>query len=386
MAARKFAGLDSRAHEAEKEGMKAPDNPADPFKKALAEATRTLADDSDLTVTFTADPSGVAGDTMRLPQVSRRMTRDEVLLARGTADALAMRLRHHDPATHLRYTPSGPMARDLYESLETARCEALGARDMPGALSNIDAKLGTDAERKGYGRVTSTAEAPLAVAAGYLVREMASGRKLPPAAAHMAELWRPVIEAEAGGTLEGLQDTLADQGAFARLARQVIADLGYGDQLGEDPDQPDEDQPEDEAEPDDEAGDSQAGDQDDTEDSDSSPERSQEQQQDDRQASVSMEDDDAPDEMGDEADMPDDQQPPALRRPCHAGHGRAGHQGGPKAQNLPATERELAHAHFPLTSCRGADYPRPAGAQARLGAVGQGLALKTGNFRQYRYN
>ena len=129
--------------------MKKSDNPADPFKKALSEATRALAEDRELNVTFSADPSGVAGDTMRLPQVSRRMGRDEILLARGTADALAMRMRHHDAATHSRFAPAGPMARELYEAMETARCEALGARDMPGALSNIDARIGADADKKG---------------------------------------------------------------------------------------------------------------------------------------------------------------------------------------------------------------------------------------------
>ena len=162
--------------------MNKSDNPADPFKKALAEATRAMAEDHELNVTFTADPSGVSGDTMRLPQVSRRMTRDEVLLARGTADALAMKLRHHDVGTHAKYAPPGPMARDLYEAMETARCEALGARDMPGALSNIDVKIGHEAERKGYGQIKSPADAPLAVAAGYLLRQKASGRPLPPAA------------------------------------------------------------------------------------------------------------------------------------------------------------------------------------------------------------
>lgn len=59
------------------------DNPADPFKKALAEATKVMADDTELTVNYSVDPSGMSGDTMRLPQVSRRMTREEVLLARG---------------------------------------------------------------------------------------------------------------------------------------------------------------------------------------------------------------------------------------------------------------------------------------------------------------
>ncbi|MFZ1725485.1 MAG: hypothetical protein WAU13_02365, partial [Albidovulum sp.] len=56
------------------------DNPADPFKKALAEATKTMADDPELTVSYSVDPPGMTADTMRLPQVSRRMTRDEVLV------------------------------------------------------------------------------------------------------------------------------------------------------------------------------------------------------------------------------------------------------------------------------------------------------------------
>ena len=240
--------------------MKKSDNPADPFKKALTEATRAMAEEHELNVTFSADPSGVSGDTMRLPQVSRRMTRDEVLMARGTADALAMKLRHHDAATHAKYVPAGPMARDLYEAMETARCEALGARDMPGALSNIDAKLGQEADRKGYGQIKAPADAPLAVAAGYLVRQAATGRALPSSAQHVADLWRPFVEEQAGADLDQVNGVLGDQAAFARLARKVISDLGYGDQLGDDPDEPQEDEADENAEQDEEAGDNQARD------------------------------------------------------------------------------------------------------------------------------
>ena len=39
--------------------VKHADNPADPFKKALAEATKVMANDPELTVTYTVDPSGV---------------------------------------------------------------------------------------------------------------------------------------------------------------------------------------------------------------------------------------------------------------------------------------------------------------------------------------
>ncbi|MDD8022699.1 MAG: cobaltochelatase subunit CobT [Paracoccaceae bacterium] len=280
------------------------DNPADPFKKALAEATKTLADAPDMTVSYSVDPSGMSGDTMRLPQVSRRMTRDEVLLARGTGDALALRKRHHNEAMAARYAPSGEMARSLYEAMETARCEALGARDMPGTLSNIDAKIEHEATRKGYAQIRNQQDAPLAVAAGYLVREMATGRKLPPAAANVLDLWRPFMEQTAGDDLENIGHILADQAAFARMARKVIADLGYADQLGDDPDEElnDESDAED-AENDPEAGDEQSRDEGEDQESEASPERSQEEQQDQSQTSVSM-DDLADQEMGEEVDMP----------------------------------------------------------------------------------
>ena len=286
------------------------DNPADPFKKALAEATKVMADDPELSVSYTVDPSGLSGESMRLPQVSRRMTREEVLLARGTADALALQRKYHDDATHNRYAPPGDMARDLYEAMEVARCEAMGARDMPGTASNIDVKIGHEALRRGYDQCKQPADAPLSVAAGYLIRHLATGRDLPPAAENIMNLWRGFIEEQAGGTLENLQDILSDQAEFAKFARQMIKDLGYGDQLGDDPDELDEDQ-EDQAEDDAEEQpdpDSTGQDDQDEQEADASPEQTQEEQQDQSQAQVSM-DEMAEDEMGEEAEMPEGEAP-----------------------------------------------------------------------------
>ncbi|MDX8351325.1 cobaltochelatase subunit CobT [Cognatiyoonia sp. IB215182] len=287
------------------------DNPADPFKKALAEATKVMADDPELAVTYSVDPAGQTADTIRLPQVSRRMTRDEVLLARGTADAFALRHKFHDPKVAARYMPQGQMAQDLYEAMETARIEAVGAEYMPGTAGNIDAKIGNEAQRKGYDQITQAADAPLSVAAGYLIRHLATGRDLPKGAENVMELWRGFIEDHCGGTLESLSDTLKDQQAFAKLARQLISDMGYGDQLGDDPDSLDDDQEE-------EAEDSQDDNQDEPdstgedesegEEADAAPEQSQEEQQDASQAQVSM-DDQADAEMGEEAEMPEGEAP-----------------------------------------------------------------------------
>ena len=172
------------------------------------------------------------------------MTRDEVLLARGTADAFALRLRYHDAATHRRYLPEGEAAVALFEAMETARCEARGARAMPGTAGNIDAKIADETRRLGYADLTDPEQAPLAPAAGYLVRHLATGRRLPAGAQKVMELRRGFLDDHAGKSFEGLDDVLDDQQAFARFSRRVIEDLGFGDQLGDDPDEGEQDEAE----------------------------------------------------------------------------------------------------------------------------------------------
>jgi len=293
------------------------DNPADPFKKALAEATKVMADDRELNVTYTVDPSGISGETVRLPQVTRRMARDEVLLARGVADALALRHKFHDAATHARYLPQGEMARTLYEAMETARCEAVGARVMPGTASNIDHKIADEASKRGYANMTSTDEAPLAEAAGYLVRQLATGRALPAGAQNVLELWRGFLDAQASETLGGLDEALADQRAFARLARQVIDDLGYGDQLGDDPDAEDENQDRDaetdETEQEEDATQEESPESEQTDEAEA--ERSEDDVEPDPQSAEVSLDDLSELESGEEAELPEADAPPEPPAP-----------------------------------------------------------------------
>ena len=265
-----------------------------------------MADDPELSVTYSVDPSGVSGDTMRLPQVSRRMSRDEVLVARGTADALALHRKYHNDATHSKYCPQGSIAQELYEAMEVARCEAMGARDMPGTAGNIDAKIGAEATQKGYEQITDRADAPLATATGYLIRHLATGRDLPAGAQNVMELWRDFIEGQASEQLNNLNDILSDQADFARFARQIISDLGYGDQLGDDPDEMDDEAQDDaeQTEEDDQDPDSTGQDESSEDEADANPEQSQDEQQDPTAAQISL-DDSADDEIDDDADMPE---------------------------------------------------------------------------------
>ena len=287
------------------------DNPADPFKKALAEATRAMANDAELNVAFSVDPPGVNNEIMRLPQVSRRMSLDEVLLARGTADAYALKKRFNNEVTHNRYMPEGADAREIYEVMATARCEAVGAKAMPGTAGNIDAKMEAEALKLGYDQVNSFKEVPMATALGYYLRHKATGRDMPPAVDNAMKQWQTQIEERSGDTFKGLEEVMTDQVEFAKFARQLIDDLGYGDQLGDDPDDMGDDN-DDSAEQEDQdyeedTPDTDAGDQE--EDSEEFDDQEDQQQSADQQQSqVSMDDRDDMD-GAEEVDAPEGEAP-----------------------------------------------------------------------------
>jgi len=219
----------------------------DAFKKALTEATRTIADDPEIAIRFSVDPPGITEDAIRLPHVGTRLSANDLTAVRGYADGFALRKRHHDPATHAKYLPVGQAAKDIYEAMETARCETIGAKEMPGLAANLDAKLEQIAAASGHARLNEPTAGSLPEAAGYLIRCAGTGRILPPTAARIMALWQSTIESKAGESLNSLTEALNDQSEFARFARQMIGDLGYADQLGDDPDREDEAHEEEEA-------------------------------------------------------------------------------------------------------------------------------------------
>jgi len=292
------------------------ENPADPFKKALAEATRALAGEDELEVTYSADPPGRTNSGVRLPQVSRRMTPEEIALARGTADGFALRDRFHDAATHAHYAPQGEVARALFDALEAARCESIGARAMEGVADNLDARLAQTAKRQGWAGLTSTESAPMAEAAALLLRKAVTGRDLPPGAEHLLGLWQGYFDRHLGNRLDDVGEGLEDQAAFARRAWSIIDDLGYGDQLGDDPDEAEPDPSEAESEedaPEEESPGDDGGEEDGSEDEDRSDDR---QGEDSRSARMEISLDDGAEDM-DTADVldADDGLPPAEHHP-----------------------------------------------------------------------
>ena len=214
----------------------------DRFRAVLAGATRAIARDPDVEVVYASDASGQSpGKVARVVSPGPSLEPRLVAEARGAADALALRLRHHDPKLHSARAPiADGEARAVFDALEAARVEALGSRAMEGVRANlkdlVDARVRADA----IVRARTAEEVPLATAVGLLARERLTGQAPPEAARRGLELVAPWIEEKAGAELDALALTIDDQMSFATLSRRLLEDLELAD-ANEDVDQaPDE--------------------------------------------------------------------------------------------------------------------------------------------------
>ena len=227
----------------------------DLFRRALAGAARAIAKDPELDVAFATEMATSTGKVARVPSPGPGLEPKLVAEARGAADSAALRLRHHDARLHARVAPMDAEARAVFDALEMARVEALGARSMGGVRTNlshlVDARVRTDA----IVRARTAEEVPLATAVALIARERLTGDAPPAAAQAGLKLVSNWIEEKAAAELDALGLTLDDQAAFAKLSRRLLEDL---DLVAAE--EPVEDQP-------DEAGDEQEGEEGGNEDS-----------------------------------------------------------------------------------------------------------------------
>jgi cobaltochelatase CobT len=284
----------------------------EPLKRALGNCVRALAGDRALEVTFTGEKPGLSGEQVRLPDPGKRLTRQQLAVTRGTGDALALRKACHDLAVHSRHAPVGQNARAVYDAVEQARVEAIGARQMAGVCGNLTSMLEDRYARARYAGARERSEAPLEEAVALLVREKLTGEPPPASARAFVELWRPFVDAKATAAIAALDGDLHDQTTFARHVRDLLVALDMGDELGDDnrdDDGDDEDKPKDKGDDNAEESDEASGEEDgDREESDAGAQDEKEGQVDASEESA----DDFAEEEAEDTETPGDSRRPEL--------------------------------------------------------------------------
>jgi cobaltochelatase CobT len=286
---------------------------ADALKRSISVCMRAIAGDHELEVSFAKDRPALAGNLARLPELPKKLSRNDIAITRGLADSMALKRACHDFRLHTRLAPEGPQARAIYDAVEQARCEAIGSLRMTGVGDNIGSMLEDKYVRASFAEAKDRSEAPLEEAVAMVVREKLTGRPAPKSAQKVVNLWRQWIEEKGSASLDHLSEKLNDQDAFARLVRDMLVSFEMADELADDSQDQDQDQQE-ENEPQgeeksDDSGDDDAGGEDaQAEDADADS--------DDEQAGETEAMDADADDMADDDDT-DAETPGEAKRPEH---------------------------------------------------------------------
>ena len=211
-----------------------PENPSEPFKRAVGTAVRALSGEPELEVTFSAEPPALRGLKARLPLPSRNLPPSEVAVVRGAGDAYALRRAHHEDKVHEQFKPQSADAASVFEAAEQARVEAIGSIAMKGVADNLAAGLEQRLTQRGLTKARLKADVPIADVLGLIVREKLTGTPPPDAMKYAVDLWRPFIEENAGKDLEKLGSAIRNQAAFAKLTRTILRDLKLSDEFDAD--------------------------------------------------------------------------------------------------------------------------------------------------------
>ena len=210
-------------------------NDIDEFKRALTMAMRSISKEDELTVSFGAESGSINGLKARLPLPNKNMNNNQLNSLRGEADSIALFIAHHKEDISNKYLPEGQKARDIFNTLEKIRCEAIGSKEMAGVAKNLSQMEITKIKRKELGYAKQEGEENFTEALGYIVREKLTGEVIEETKKTI-ETWKEWIEQRAGETIENLSFEIEDQQAFAKIIRKLIGELELGDELGDEPD------------------------------------------------------------------------------------------------------------------------------------------------------
>lgn len=111
---------------------------SDLLKKSLNACARAVSGDETLTVNFERGQSAIEFGGTRLQDPAAALSADELAITRGQTDALALWRAHHDSDIHQRNAPFDPAARLAFDTVEQARVEAIGTRNLDGVAANLE--------------------------------------------------------------------------------------------------------------------------------------------------------------------------------------------------------------------------------------------------------
>lgn len=186
----------------------------------LSAAARSLSGREDIDVQI-GDADGAGGLRAGLNELHTA----NMPALRGRIDSAALFLRFHDAAIHASGPASSGGEARLFDLLELLRCEAMGARRLPGIGDNLVASHQARLARSDLLGAHLASLVPLEEAIRMVIGDALVGRNEPSIATSGFWMWHRWMHQRLGRQIEALKAQREDQAAYGQAARDFIAAL-----------------------------------------------------------------------------------------------------------------------------------------------------------------
>ena len=107
----------------------------DDFKKSISSTLRAISKKKDINVNFGPEKE-VEEESVTLPLPSIKLEDIEKNEIRGIADSIALKFKYHNKNIHDSLKPKSKIAKNIFDSIEDARYEAIGINEYTGIKNN----------------------------------------------------------------------------------------------------------------------------------------------------------------------------------------------------------------------------------------------------------
>jgi len=192
------------------------------FRRSNAACMRSIASDAQLTVEL-HESSAATQLGVTAPVFEKSDKRNEKAILRGVGDAIAVVGAFHNAQMHAQHLPENQHANRLFNTLERARCEALGANSYKGVRKNL-----TLLQQETYSTIQLKALSgieQLSLVIGCLANEALTGDPTALALSQLVDNWRATIDSLAPNKFKQLCAVQSDQLAYSKQALRLIETL-----------------------------------------------------------------------------------------------------------------------------------------------------------------
>lgn len=150
--------------------------------------------------------------------------RDPIMMnqLRGTADAVALRLKFHNPKLHEATQPTISDAKVTFDALEQVRVEALGSRYMQGVAANLRSVVEYNSHAEGHAQMDKAEQLSPQTALALLAREKLTGEPVSKASRRIVQLWRNRLTKSGEDALEKMLQHIDNQKDYAAASQQLL--------------------------------------------------------------------------------------------------------------------------------------------------------------------